>query len=307
MCCSMACVPGATLWHAHCACRPSRRLPVRCMPPTSPPAREMLKPHMRKFVASALIRDFNKGVTASRISQALGKQYDVVPLGPSSLLNAIGDVAISYTSTEFAPYRQHRAQSSALRRGWTPYGANANESYPYQNDQRRLIYISLGTVNNENMDFFRACIEAFAGDEAVLISTGGKISPDAFGALPANIAIQSWVPQVAVLKQSALFITHGGLNSVHDGLYFGVPLLLVPQQGEQTVIAMRVAELGAGIVLDKDRVTPELMRIHAARLLAEPNYKAAANRIGDSFRAAGGVAKAADEVENILTIKTKAM
>jgi len=275
------------------------------MPPTSPPAREMLKPHMRKFVASALFRDFSKGVAASRISQALGKQYDVVPLGPSSLLNASGDVAISYTSTYFAPHA-NTAPKAVRFVGWSPYEANANESYPNPNDQRRLIYISLGTVNNDNMDFFRACIEAFAGDDAVLISTGGKISPDAFGALPANIAIQSWVPQVTVLKQSALFITHGGLNSVHDGLYFGVPLLLVPQQGEQTVIAMRVAELGAGIVLDKDRVTSELLSTQAARLLAEPRYKTAAHRIGDSFRAAGGATKAADEIENVLSIKTKA-
>ena len=270
------------------------------LPPVSPPLSALAKPHMLRFVASALLRDFGKGIAAIKISQALGNQYGIAPLGPASLLNAIGDIAISYTSAYFAPYAM-TAPKAVRFVGWTPNDAGVNHSFPFENDHRSLIYASLGTVNNDDVTFFRACIDTFGGSEAaLLISTGGKVDPNSFGALPPNVSIQSWVPQVAVLKQAALFITHGGMNSVRDGLYFGVPLLLVPQQGEQTVVAMRVAELGAGLVLDMSHVNVETIRANAARLLAEPGFKVEARRIGESFRAAGGAARAADEVEVLL-------
>ena len=278
------------------------------LPPVSPPLRAMLQPHMLRFVASAVLHDFDKGVAASNISRALGKHYGVAPLGPTSLLSAMapkratfGDIAISYTSSYFAPYADTVPKAVRFV-GWTPSATDTTDSFPFEHDPRRLIYASLGTVNNDDIAFFRACIEAFArnNDIVVLISTGGKIKSNSFGALPTNISIQSWVPQVAVLKRAALFITHGGVNSVHDGLYFGVPLLLVPQQGEQTIIAMRVAELGAGLVLDKAHLSADLLRANAMCLLSEPRFKAEAHRIGDSFRAAGGVAKGADEIEGIL-------
>jgi len=83
-----------------------------------------------------------------------------------------------------------------------------------------------------------------------------------------------------------------------------VPLLLVPQQEEQTLTALRVVELGAGLMLDKGQVNAQAIRTTAARLLVEPGFTVEAGRIGDSFRAAGGVARAADEIEALLRQRT---
>jgi MGT family glycosyltransferase len=132
------------------------------------------------------------------------------------------------------------------------------------------------------------------------MSTGNAIDPAIFGALPANIAIQRWVPQSEVLRRAALFISHGGLNSVHDALYCGVPLLLVPQQEEQAFNARRVVELGAGLLLENRQVSAPALRSLAARLLAEASFKAQAQHIGATLREAGGPARAADEVEGLL-------
>jgi MGT family glycosyltransferase len=168
-----------------------------------------------------------------------------------------------------------------------------------------LIYVSLGTVNNDNSAFFRTCLAAFAdAEEFVIISTGGRIAPESLGVLPENMAIHSWVPQSEVLRRAALFISHGGLNSIHDGLTLGLPLLLIPQQEEQTFNAMRVVELGAGLMLKKPRVTAERLRASAARLLAEPQFAAASRRIGDTLRTAGGVTRGADEIELLLATKS---
>ena len=136
------------------------------------------------------------------------------------------------------------------------------------------------------------------------MSTGGRIAPESLGALPENVAVHSWVPQGEVLRRAALFVTHGGLNSIHDGLTLGLPLLLIPQQEEQTFNAMRVVELGAGLMLKRSQVTAERLRASATRLLTEPQFVAASRRIGDTLRTAGGVDKAADEIEHLLAQKS---
>jgi MGT family glycosyltransferase len=186
--------------------------------------------------------------------------------------------------------------------GWTINESQSNGAFSFERVQgRRLIYVSLGTLNNDNVPFFKTCIKAFADSENfVIMTTGKRIAPESFGALPENTAIYDWVPQVEILKRASLFISHGGLNSIHDSLYLGVPILLVPQQAEQTINAMRVVELGAGLMLKKSQITAKTMRDTAARLLRESDFKTQAKQIGETFREAGGAARAADEVEALL-------
>jgi len=55
------------------------------------------------------------------------------------------------------------------------------------------------------------------------------------------------VPQLEVLSLCHAFITHGGANSVHEALNFGVPLAVVPLFGDQPLNADSVVAAGAGI------------------------------------------------------------
>jgi len=84
------------------------------------------------------------------------------------------------------------------------------------------------------------------------------------------------------------FITHGGMNSLSESLYYGVPMVVIPQMSEQEVVAGRTQELGAGIVLSKPDVTADTLRSSVDRLLADGDFRQRARAIGDSFRAAGG-------------------
>ena len=272
--------------------------------PLGSPRTMMSWPALRVMLPMVL-RNVDEGLAAARRSRALGKRYNVAPIGLASILNTVGDVSLSYTSPYFHP-APDTVSPTVRFVGWTLRETPAHEPFPFgRTGGRRLIYVSLGTLVNKAPAFFRACIDAFAGgDDHVVISTGHGVSPEAFGTLPANITVAAWVPQVDVLKQAALFITHGGMGSVHDGLYLGIPLLLVPQQGEQSMNALRVAELGAGLMLTQPQVNAATLRAAAARLLAEPNFAATATRIGDSFRAAGGMPRAADEVETLLRTRT---
>jgi MGT family glycosyltransferase len=159
------------------------------------------------------------------------------------------------------------------------------------------IYVSLGTIFNQQAAFYRTCFAALGGSRfRVLLASGDKIDRAELGPLPENFIVRPRVPQLEVLPRVALFITHGGMNSVNEALYHGVPLLVVPQHGDQHLVAGRVAELGAGLQLAMAEVSPERLRQSVDRLLAESSFRAAALRVSASLREAGGYPRAAQEI-----------
>lgn len=113
---------------------------------------------------------------------------------------------------------------------------------------RSLIYISLGTVNNDALPFYRACLAAFGGDPRfqLVLSAGTQTDLAALGPIPENCTVRASVDQMAVLDCADVFLTHCGMNSASEGLWHGLPLVLYPQTPEQHGVANRVAALGAG-------------------------------------------------------------
>ncbi len=140
-----------------------------------------------------------------------------------------------------------------------------------------LIYISLGTVFHRNEEFLRTVVEQLG------LRTGNRLAerPERTGGCPAglggrrapgeafrvvlvwsgdetrvfpeNFTVRPFVNQNEILKHAALFITAGGMNSLHEALYFGVPCLMCPQQGEQRLNARRFERLGFGKILQDSR------------------------------------------------------
>ena len=105
----------------------------------------------------------------------------------------------------------------------------------------KLIYISMGTVINDSVKFYKKCIEAFANTKyQVIMSVGNLINVEDLGAIPDNITISRFVDQIAVLSQADVFLTHCGMNSVNESLYYKVPLVMFPQTSEQDGVATRV-------------------------------------------------------------------
>jgi MGT family glycosyltransferase len=123
------------------------------------------------------------------------------------------------------------------------------------------------------------------------------------GEIPDNIAIFEYVDQIAVLKSADIFISHCGMNSVSESLYFGVPLMMVPQTSEQGGVAARTEMLGAGIIL-KD-TGADAIRQAADRLASEESFRNNAKAIGDSFRKCSGPAGAAEKILSLCTSHEK--
>jgi len=166
---------------------------------------------------------------------------------------------------------------------------------PVTKTAEKTVYISMGTVN-QNREFYRNCIHALGKtDWQVIISMG--TNTEHFDDLPANIQIHETVDQMAVLSIADAFITHCGMNSASEGLYFQVPLVLFPQTPEQGAVAKRAEELGAGIRLQsisEDDILDSLKQV-----LSVPDYKENAVKVSESFRACGGAAEARTFLEEV--------
>ena len=159
---------------------------------------------------------------------------------------------------------------------------------PVEKTADKLVYISMGTVN-QNRDFYRNCIHVLGQtDWQVIISMG--TNPEHYEKLPDNIQIYETVDQMAVLSVADAFITHCGMNSASEGLYFQVPLVLFPQTQEQDAVAKRVEELGAGVRLRS--ISEEDVLRTLQQIIYESAYKNNAINISESFRACGGTAEA---------------
>ncbi|MBR2527093.1 MAG: glucosyltransferase [Blautia sp.] len=159
----------------------------------------------------------------------------------------------------------------------------------------KTVYISMGTVN-QNRVFYRNCIKAMGNrDYQVIISMG--TNQDHFDEVPDNIELYESVDQMAVLSIADAFITHCGMNSASEGLYFGVPLVLFPQTPEQDAVAKRTEELGAGIRLPSIGEDDILKSV--ARIIEEKKYKHEAEKVSESFKQSGGIKEAVCFIESI--------
>lgn len=160
----------------------------------------------------------------------------------------------------------------------------------------KTVYISMGTVV-KNEEIYKSCIEALKGTDYQVIVSCGTNSHN-FGTLPDNIQVYEHVDQMAVLSISDVFITHCGMNSASEGLYFEVPLILCPQTPEQGAVAARTEELGAGITLNSFGKEDILKTIETA--LNDMKYKNAAKKISESFKSCGGAGEARRFLESLV-------
>ena len=152
-------------------------------------------------------------------------------------------------------------------------------------DERPLVYVTYGSVTPTLPGFaerFRATVASLADLPArVLFTIGTEVERDALGPAPANVHVEPWVPQAAVMPHAAAMVGHGGAGSTRAALAAGVPSVVVPGFADQPRNAERVAALGAGIALAE----PENLGGAVRRLLSEPSYRRAARRVAGEVAA----------------------
>lgn len=191
---------------------------------------------------------------------------------------------VVYTSRRFQ-IRSEDFDESFLFLGPSITDRLPDSSFPFEKLRGKLIYISLGTIANTSANFFSQCIEAFADFPAtIVISVGKRVSMERFKSIPDNILMFHFVPQLETLQHTDVFITHGGMNSVNESLFYGVPMIVVPQALDQSLVAKRVCELGVGLTIEKGKANAAALRGATLQILENPQYKEKCVEFKSSFQ-----------------------
>ncbi|MGL5648737.1 MAG: macrolide family glycosyltransferase [Clostridium sp.] len=233
------------------------------------------------------------------VGEKFGINFSTNPV--ANLVSFNSDLKIVFTSKLFQPYSNNFDESYQFV-GPSIFNRADFEKFELKNKgNKKLLYISLGTISNENKEFYQNCFKALKEkkDLNVIISIGNKLTVEELGDIPSNFEIYNYVPQLEVLKKVDLFITHGGMNSTSEALYNNVPLIVIPQASDQALVAKRVENLGTGIALINKTDSNSIQKA-VNTILMDNSYKENAIKIGESLRAHSGHMEAASLIDNII-------
>jgi MGT family glycosyltransferase len=163
-----------------------------------------------------------------------------------------------------------------------------------------VVYVTLGTIWNTDLDVFRIVIDALREHVNVIVTVGRQNDPAALGEQPANVIVRSYIPQHALLPWCDASVARGGSGTVLGALADGVPMLVVPQGAGQWGNAAHVVDAGAGRHLVRDELTTAAVHEAVMALLDDPSYRRAASNISDEITAMPSAADAIAALESLL-------
>ena len=176
-----------------------------------------------------------------------------------------------------------------------------------QSKGRSLIYCSCSTFIKGDQQFLQRLITAVSdcSDWELILGLGGQLNVEALSGLPDNVHALTWVPQLKVLQQADCAINNGGINSINECLYFGVPMLVYSRNRfDQDGDAARVGYHGLGIVGNIAHDSPEQIGGHIRSLLSQQHYQTQVKSMQECCRRYGHENRAAQVVESLLGKRT---
>ena len=167
---------------------------------------------------------------------------------------------------------------------------------------QRLIYASMGTLQNRLLPVFQKIAEACQElDAQLVISLGGSANPEVLQGIVGNPLVVRYAPQLQLLEKADLTITHAGLNTTLECLTNSVPMVAIPIANDQPGVASRIVWSGCGEAIPVKKVNVDNLRTAIKKVLTEDSYRKNALRLQASIKKAGGTKKAIDIVEQAVS------
>jgi MGT family glycosyltransferase len=257
------------------------------------PINDIVKHLQRFYRHQRLWQQLTQKYTLKAISKK-----DVFQLQPNSM-NLRGDLNIVYTSEMFQIQRSY-FDASYIFTGLCYSERAVDSQFPLlKSAEKPIIYISLGSVTSYNSKtfFYQKCLQAFANSEyTVVMSVGKFIDIAELGNIPPNFIVSNYVPQMQVLQQASVFITHGGTNSTWEALIHKVPLIVFPQGGDQYLVANRVEELNIGVWVKQKNIAALKLRSLVEQIIKDEKIRSNVDLLSSSLITSGGTQKAVDKI-----------
>ncbi|MGV9841332.1 macrolide-inactivating glycosyltransferase [Streptomyces fungicidicus] len=163
----------------------------------------------------------------------------------------------------------------------------------------KVVLVSLGSSFTKQPAFYRECVEAFGGLPGwhLVLQIGRHVDPAELGDLPDNVEVRSWVPQLAILRQADLFVTHAGAGGSQEGLATATPMIAVPQAVDQFGNADMLQGLGVARHVPAGEADAGTLRAAALALVDDPEVARRLKGIQAEMAEEGGTRRAADLIE----------
>ncbi len=163
----------------------------------------------------------------------------------------------------------------------------------------KVVLVSLGSAFTKQPAFYRECVKAF-GDLPgwhVVLQVGKHVEAADLGDVPDSVEVRSWVPQLAILRQADLFVTHAGAGGSQEGLVTATPMIAVPQAADQFANADMLEGLGVARKFLTEEATAEALRTAALALVDDPEVAGRLKEVQAQTAREGGTRRAADLIE----------
>ncbi|MFB9493441.1 macrolide family glycosyltransferase [Nonomuraea dietziae] len=174
--------------------------------------------------------------------------------------------------------------------GWEPPG-----------DGLPIALLSFGTVLTSRPDLVRTCVQAFAElPWRAVVTLGDGMDAADLGPLPPTVEARRWVSHLSVLRHASVAVTHGGMGTAMEALYWGCPAVVLPATAIDRLNARRIEELALGRALDPAGLTPDRLVEAVLAVASDERVRRAAGEMRREIESAGGTVRAADVLERRL-------
>jgi zeaxanthin glucosyltransferase len=174
-----------------------------------------------------------------------------------------------------------------------------------------IVYASLGSQPVRHREtgglFFEKVIEAMQSEELqdshLIVSIGPEFQTDRLGTTPANVTLLRWAPQIDILKMASLAIIHGGMGTVKECIFYGVPMIIFPLAFDQPSNANRVEYHKLGLQAGLENITTGELRSMIRQVRSSDEIRAGIKRMQSIFIGIEDAQPGADIIERLLQAK----
>jgi MGT family glycosyltransferase len=157
---------------------------------------------------------------------------------------------------------------------------------------KQILFASMGSQPNvqsrKSRFFFHKMLELMRHgaepDWHLVLVTCGKMDLSPFGPVPPNVTVVEWVNQLDMLGKSSLALVHGGLGTVKECIYSGVPMVVFPRTREMAENADRVAHRKLGVKADIEQLSVKTLGTLIRSVLSSREIAQQVRQMQEIFR-----------------------
>lgn len=239
-------------------------------------------------------------IAAAEIAKSFVQKYGCRNMTVKEIFDGHGDFNVVMMQKRFVPNGESFDDSFVFT-GVQIGERTAFGRWTAPDNGKPLLYSSLGTAFNNWPEYYPILFDAVKDLDINVFAALGEVDADSLKNIPPNVEVGQMVPQLDILSQASVFITHAGMGGTGESIYYGVPMIAIPQMDEQAITANLIEQRGLGIAFpDKRSITSASLKEAIEKLLTDESYRKTAAEYSQDMRSLGGAKASADAIMSFL-------